>query len=178
MLAEADQPIIVVGEEMNRSRTMDGALLKALDRKTLRHPRQVLLPNTASPRLDKTKLPVVGLSDGDLIDLLISRRAHLHVIHATGKNAAKLLMTPTRDAECAGPDLIKAHRHIGRYLATEYIAELVGVEDYPINHVQGHKTSGYRFCDEQKILIVALMRGGEPMANGVFKVLKRARFLQ
>ncbi|KAI1484638.1 uracil phosphoribosyltransferase-domain-containing protein [Biscogniauxia mediterranea] len=185
MLEEANQPVIVVGEEMNRSRTMDAALLKAFDRGTLRLARQVLLPSTAAPRLDTINLPVTQLGCRDLIDSLISHHNHspnpsldgLHIMHATDKKAAKLLMTPTRDAGCAGFNLVKEHQRVGWFLAMEYIAELVGVEDYPINHVQGHQTSGHRFCDEQKTLIVALMRGGEPMAYGVFKALKQATFL-
>ncbi|KAH8750623.1 uracil phosphoribosyltransferase-domain-containing protein [Hyaloscypha sp. PMI_1271] len=52
-------------------------------------------------------------------------------------------------------------------MATEFLAELIGVEQYPIPHVQGHQTSGYRLCREKKTSIVALMRGGEAMAFGV-----------
>ncbi|KAI0593850.1 uracil phosphoribosyltransferase-domain-containing protein [Biscogniauxia sp. FL1348] len=185
MLEEANRPVIVVGDEATRSRTMDTALLKAFDRGALRLACQVLLPSTASARLDTTKLPVIQLGGRDLIDSLINRHNpplnsapnRLHIIHATDKKAARLLMTPTRDAGCAGFDLIKAHQRVGWYLTTEYMTELIGLEDYPIHHVQGHQTSGYRFCDEQKILIVALMRGGEPMAYGVFKALKQATFL-
>jgi uracil phosphoribosyltransferase len=52
-------------------------------------------------------------------------------------------------------------------LATEFLAEMIGVEEYLIPHVQGHQTSGYRLLHKQKTSIVALMRGGEAMALGV-----------
>ncbi|KAI1498708.1 uracil phosphoribosyltransferase-domain-containing protein [Biscogniauxia marginata] len=185
MLEEADRPVIVVGEENTRSKTMDSALLEAINNGGLLQARQALFPSKTTPRLNTTKLPVIQLGDRDLVDSIISRRNLLpnpnpncvHVVHATAKNAAKLLMTPTRDAKLAGPDLVDAHRRIGWYLATEYLSKLVGVEDYPIDHVQGRQTSGYRVCDEQQTLIVALMRGGEPMASGVWAVLKQATFL-
>lgn len=85
----------------------------------------------------------------------------------TDTKAAKLLMTPTRDARVAGPDLREAHRRIGWYLAMHKVSEIIGVEEYQIPHVQGKTDSGYRLLNEKKTCIVALMRGGEPMALGV-----------
>jgi len=41
------------------------------------------------------------------------------------------------------------------------------MEEYPIPHVQGHATSGFRLSHEQRTLIATLMRGGEPMAIGI-----------
>jgi len=157
---------------------MDAALLNAIDNDGLLA-RQVLLPSNASPRLDTAKLPKIQLTDPEHVDSIIRRRSRhrLQVLHATDRNAVKLLMTPMRDATVAGPVLREAHRRVGWYLATEFLAEMIGVEEYPIPHVQGHQTSGYRLCHEKTTSIVALMRGGEPMALGVNDAFPCAMFV-
>ena len=82
-----------------------------------------------------------------------------------------------RDAKFAGPALREAHRRVGWYLATEFLADVIGIEEYPIPHVQGHHTSGYRLFHEQQTSIVALMRGGEAMALGVNEAFPLAMFI-
>jgi uracil phosphoribosyltransferase len=42
--------------------------------------------------------------------------------------------------------------------------------------VEGKTTQGHRFSDEGKTLIVPLMRGGDPIARGVFKAFPRAMY--
>ncbi|KAI0467603.1 uracil phosphoribosyltransferase-domain-containing protein [Xylaria cf. heliscus] len=181
MLIKADESIIVVGRESTRSQTMDVALIKAIELDGLRAS-QVLLPSDTSPRLDVDKLPLTQISKLKVIDYVL-RRHRTKISHdtqlydATTKHAAKLLMTPTRDASIRGPNLRKAHRYIGRYLATEALPQFVGLEEYPISHVQGHLTSGFRLRNEQHTLIVSLMRGGEPMAFGVSDALPNAMFI-
>jgi uracil phosphoribosyltransferase/adenylate kinase/phosphoserine phosphatase len=179
MLGKADQAIVVVGEERTRSKTMDTALMNAIDNGGLQA-RQALLPSTVSPRLDTTKLPLAQLTEHGFIDSVFRRRsrhATIQVTHATDRNAAKLLMTPMRDAKVAGPALRKAHRRVGWYLATEFLADMIGIEEYPIPHVQGHHTDGYRLAHEQQTSIVALMRGGEAMALGVNEAIPLAMFV-
>jgi uracil phosphoribosyltransferase len=179
MLKKANQAIIVVGEESTRSKTMDIALLNAIDSEGFKA-RQVVLPNSAKPRLETTKLPLVQLSDQDLINSIFARRdlySAIQVLHATNRGAAKLLMTPMRDATISGPALREAHRHVGWYLATEFLPEVIGLEDYPIQHVQGHTTTGHQLLHEKQTTIVALMRGGEPMALGVSDAFPRAMFI-
>ncbi|CAZ84860.1 unnamed protein product [Tuber melanosporum] len=178
MLSKADQAIVVVGEEETRSKTMDEALLNAIDNDGLRA-RQTLIPGNVPPRLDTTKLPLVQLADPKFIDSLIHQRTRhpLQVLHATDRGAARLLMTPMRDATVAGPALREAHRRVGWYLATEFLTEMIGLEEYQIPHVQGHPTTGYRLCREENTSIVALMRGGEAMALGVNDAFPRAMFV-
>jgi uracil phosphoribosyltransferase/adenylate kinase/phosphoserine phosphatase len=179
MLGNADQAIVVVGEEQTRSKTMDTALLNAIDNDGLRA-RQTMLPSNASPRLDTTKLPLVQLTQHNFVDSILSHRirpADLHVLHATDRSAAKLLMTPMRDATVAGPALREAHRRVGWYLATEFLTHVIGMEEHPIPHVQGHHISGHRLFHEEQTLIVALMRGGEPMALGVNEAFPLATFV-
>ncbi|MCJ1239942.1 hypothetical protein MMC14_007941 [Varicellaria rhodocarpa] len=169
MLHKADQAIVVVGEQQYRSKTMDAALLDAIDDDGLRA-RQVVLPSNASPRLDTTKLPLIQLTDHEFVKSILgghAQRATIEVHHATDRKAAKLLMTPMRDAKIAGPALREAHRHAGRYLATEFLGDMIGLEEYPITHVQGNTTTGHRLLHKRQTSIVALMRGGEPMALGV-----------
>jgi uracil phosphoribosyltransferase len=102
---------------------------------------------------------------------------HANVWHATDKSVAKVLMSSTRNASIAGLKLRKAHADMGMYLAWAFLPELLGVEDYPMLHVQGHQISGHRLRHEKETTIIALMRGGESMAFGLNEVLPLAMFL-
>lgn len=158
---------------------MDAALMNAIDNDSLQG-HQVLLPSNASPRLDTIKLPLIQLTGHEFIESVLSRRSQqtgLEVIHATDTGAAKLLMTPMRDSKVSGLALRKVHRRVGWYLAIEYLTDVIGVEDYLIPHVQGHSVTGHQLAHGGKILIIALMRGGEPMALGVNDAFPEAMFL-
>ncbi|KAF4945119.1 hypothetical protein FSARC_14512 [Fusarium sarcochroum] len=174
MLREADQAIVVVGDESTRSLSMDTALSRAIDDGL--QARQVLLPSQSPLRLDKDRLPLASLDDQQFIDSILHRRP-FEVLHATEKPAAKLLMSSMRDAAVAGPALRDAHQQVGWYLATEYVAQLIGLEKYTIPHAQGHSTTGHRLLNEHKTSIVAMMRGGEPMAFGINAAFPKARFI-
>lgn len=177
MMKKADQAIVVVGEEHTRRDHMETALEDAISNHGLKA-RQALLPSNVSPRVDTTRLPVVKLDDPKFVNSILCARPRRSqkLFHATGKNTAKVLMTPTRDAAVSGLALREAHRRIGFYLATEFLADIIGVKECPITHVQGQPTTGHRLRDEKKTLIVALMRGGEPMAFGVNDALPLAMF--
>ncbi|MCJ1288711.1 hypothetical protein MMC34_000240 [Xylographa carneopallida] len=179
MLMKADRAIIVVGEDQNRSKTMDAALADAIDSQGFRAC-QTLFPSSVSPRLDSTKLPIVKLVEPEFVtSLLGGRYTHdgLKVLYATDSNAAKLLATSMRNAAIAGPALRKAHHRIGLHLALTHLADVMGLEECPIRHVLGHQTEGYQFLHEKQTTIVALMRGGEPMAFGVSDALPLAMFV-
>lgn len=176
MLTAANQAVVITGEQATRSTSMDDVLAKAIEKGGF-HPRQVLLPRHARPRLDESRLPRIQLSDHFIFDSIFTRRNKLHVVDATNRSAAKLLMTPMRNASISGSALREAHRRVGWYLATEFCSEILGVETFAIPHVQGHQTDGYRVLHEKDTLIVALMRGGEPMALGVSDALPTATFL-
>ncbi|KAL6409771.1 hypothetical protein AUP68_06166 [Ilyonectria robusta] len=176
MLKEADQAIVVVGDKRTRSSSMDAALSKAIQDEAFQA-RQVLLPNWAPPRLDEDKLPLIRLDDQQFIGSMMHRRRSVKILHATDRNAAKLLTSPTRDAEVAGPALREAHGLVGRYLATEFVSRLIGLEEYTIPHVQGYETTGHRLRNEHQTSIVALMRGGEAMAFGVNAAFPHAMFI-
>jgi len=44
-------------------------------------------------------------------------------------------MTPMWDVTLAGPVLQEAHRRVEWYLATEFLAEMIGVEEDLISHL-------------------------------------------
>ncbi|KAJ5219514.1 hypothetical protein N7468_008718 [Penicillium chermesinum] len=176
MLQVANQAIVVTGDKTLRSASMDEALTRSIGKAGFL-PRQAVLPSNAAARLDASRLPLVQLTDQFFVDSIFIRRQSLHLLHATDRFAAKLLMTPTRDASVFGPALRDAHSQVGWYLATEFCTQILGVETYQVSHVQGHQTDGYRVLHEEKTLIVPLMRGGEPMALGINKALPLAMFL-
>ncbi|KAH9203365.1 uracil phosphoribosyltransferase-domain-containing protein [Leptodontidium sp. 2 PMI_412] len=171
--------IVVVGDEKTRSRTMDMELFNMIRDGGLQA-RQVVLPRNSLPRLNTNMLPVISMVDPDFVDSILhqgSRQAGIEVHHAMDQNGTKLLMTPMRDAIVGDPALRESHRRVGHYLATGFLTRVVGIEEFSISHVQGYHTSGYRLLNEQKTSIVALMRGGEPMAFGVNDIFPLAMFV-
>lgn len=54
---------------------------------------------------------------------------------------------------------------------------VIGLDEYLISDVQGYDTSGFRLRDEDKALIVPLMRGDKPMVLGVNGVFPGCRFV-
>lgn len=169
MLRAANQSIVVVGEKSGRSKTMDEELTKAIEAGQLKA-FQMVLPPTAPPRLDLDRLPLISPAE---VEAKIGSPSLMPTLqHATNKSATKLLMAQTRNAANRGPPLQDAHRQVGRYLALEYLTEIIGLEPYDIPHVQGggKTTQAHRLLHEDNALIVALMRGGLPMAEGVNEI--------
>lgn len=181
MLRKANEAVVVTGWELIRSKSMDEELKKAIGTDGFR-PRQALLPSHVSPRLDTVQLPLLDITTEDFFNVLLrhqsqTAQSELSLHHATDRAAAKLLMAPTRDSTVYGPGLREAHRRVGYYLAMEFVADIIGVEEYAIPHVQGHQTEGHRLLHENETMIVALMRGGEPMAFGVNDAFPLAQFV-
>lgn len=176
MLNEAAHAIIVVGDEKTRSKSMDQVLLKDFDH---HHPwaRQVLLPPSVQPRIGTNHLPLVDITSPKFLSHIIRHRDASTVNHATNHAAAKLLQTPMRDASLSGPALRDAHYQAGRYLAIHFLSSIIGLEEHEVQHVQGYKVTGHRLSEEPGTLVVALMRGGEPMALGVNAAFPLAQLL-
>lgn len=144
MLLAADKGVVVVGEELDRSKSMEDAVSNAIDQRPLHNLYQTLIPPTFAPRLDTTLLPVINLldpTDPFILTLFSDRPLPSKLLHATDRPSAKLMTTPTRDTTISGPTLRKAHRRIGWYLATEFIISLIGLEEYLIPHVQEYTTT-------------------------------------
>ena len=183
MLCEADRAIALVDEEPKRSTDMDKALINTTKFKGpgLRA-RQVLFPNKTVPRLNSRKLPIFKLTDPEFVKSLLGNKytpTGLHVFCASVMNpgAAKLLVTPMRNKGIAGPDLRRAHRRIGHYMAIQHVSNIIGLESSLVDHVQGHPITGFQLFHEEQTTIVALMRGGEPMAWGVKEAFPLAMFV-
>ncbi|ROW16779.1 hypothetical protein VPNG_01530 [Cytospora leucostoma] len=178
MLKAADEAFVVSGELETRSKTMDRVLPIAI-RDGLRA-KQLLLPPGAPPRLDESVLPIAHFDDTFINNILgnsVEQRSPGRHIHATETAAAKILMTPMRDAGITSVALRAAHQRAGWWVATQLVSEVIGLEETTIAHVQGHQTSGHQLLDENKTVIVALMRGGEPMAFGVSEAFPSAMFI-
>ena len=175
MLTQADMSFVVVGPEEGRSKSVEPALLKAFKENGLRA-RQILFPPEAAPRLTVNELPKAPFGATAFLAELEKPRG-LTFVHATDKPAAKLLAADSRNVDIHGLNLHRAHRNTGWYLATEYVSEMVGVEAYDMQSVQGKTTDGHRLRDESKTCIVPLMRGGEPMARGVWEAFPAAMFV-
>jgi hypothetical protein len=134
---------------------MDAALINAIDDGGLRA-HQAVLPSNASPRLSLPKLPIIKLTEPEFVkSLLRGRYTHggFQALCATGKNAAKLLATPMRDIAAAGSNLSEAHRCARWYLAIEFLADVMGLEQFSIRHVLAHQTGGYIDCRDIIVLV-------------------------
>lgn len=162
MLRKADQAIIVVGEK--RSESMRAATATAILEKGLQA-FQAMIPSSAARLLESDRLPVFHFKRGSFF--VTGANCPIIVAMDEHRGAANLLATPMRDASVQGPKLKEAHRLVGRYLAINFLTDVIGLEDCPIKHVQGKTVPGSRLLDEGKTTIVALMRGGDPMASGV-----------
>lgn len=170
MLKAANHAIVAVGDEETRSRSMDDALSEAIADGALKA-RQLLLPGSVSPRLDEARLPLLTKRDFDALQDPL-------VVSYAEPGAAKLLMTPMRDVAIQGPALREAHRRTGWYLAMNQVTTwCLDVEEYAIQHPHSGQTSGYRLLNESQTCIVAIMRGGEPMALGVSDAFPTAALL-
>lgn len=189
MLRVADDALVVVGDETTRSRSMDDALLAAMIVGALPRSTRQAVFDSATPRLraplppstpDATPgsaltntdevLPVVNIIAPTFLKRAFHSRSLVsqgfQFYDATDKSASKLLTTPTRNKDLGAVQLRRAHHEVGRYLALEYISDIIGLAETPIPHVQGGTTTGHAINNESNILIIALMRGGEPMALG------------
>ncbi|KAL1953453.1 hypothetical protein VTO42DRAFT_2791 [Malbranchea cinnamomea] len=156
MLKKADQAIVMVNDEQTRDDSMDEALRDAIETGGIRA-RQALLPS-APPRLDVTTLSLVQITDPGFINSVFSGLPR-RLFHATDKAAAKLLTIPTHD---------------GEVVATEFLAEIVGLEKWALHPAPGQVATGYQLLHEKNTLIVTLKHGGEPMATGVIEALPQA----
>jgi ABC-type uncharacterized transport system YnjBCD permease subunit len=130
MLKAADQAVVVVIEERMRSKSMEGALLRAIDHEAL-HALQVVIPETSSPRLDTTRLPMIDITKVDFVNALLDHEIHTTKLSVSiaADTVSKLLATPMRDAVIQGPDLRRAHERVGEYLALQHVSDILGLSN-------------------------------------------------
>ncbi|KAJ2902887.1 hypothetical protein MKZ38_010698 [Zalerion maritima] len=186
MMKEADEAVVVVGEEKTRSTTMKQELSKAIDAGDIKRVSQALVPaagdgNNIWLLLETKRLPLVCLDSEEFLQGIFAgdgrQRRQVAVLHATGSPDTQILATPMRDARIKGGALRSAYRDVGWYLGIYVLPNILGTETYYVPAVQGGFTDGYRVKGERRTLIVPLMRGGEPMAFGVADVMAGAMFL-
>lgn len=179
MSVQTERAIVVFGDEQTRNRRMEEELAKSLESGAL-SAKQTVLARGSPPRLTTRVLPLVDLNGSDFYEHILRRSSLglvLNIIHFTDARLFKILATPMRDAAISGPELRDAHWQVGRYLALSTLPDLLGIEEYKIQHVQGHQVPGHRIAGQGRVLIVALMRGCEPMALGVSEILPMAPFV-
>lgn len=173
MLEQADQAIVAVCEEGIRSKSMDKELAKSITHNSLAA-RQLLAPSTVKPRLDGTLLPVVHAAD---IKSEVPLDKSLRVIHETNTSASRILKSATRSKDVQGIALQESHRQIGHQLAISFHPQATGLETYTITTVQNKPSTGHRIRNEARTIIISCMRGGDPLAQGVFSALPCATYI-
>ena len=172
MLQAADDPILVV-DGQSRSETTQNKIKEALSAGL--RTRQIVMRNATKSWLADIRAPVINIKD---LEIRKALEDDFQLTQTTDTAACKLLSAPMRDASISSAALRKAHQNAGEYLAREFIAEKISLQQYDIDHVQeGKQTDGRRLFHESKTTIVALMRGGEPMALGVSETFPQAMFV-
>ncbi|RMZ15562.1 hypothetical protein D0860_01522 [Hortaea werneckii] len=168
MLKSADHAFVVVGPGPKQQKAMWRALQRAVDVDGL-EARQLLFPETAIPWLNTRVLPITTLEQ-----VRESIFGTLELIEATDTPSALVLQTPMRNSALSGNQLRQAHDRCGWYLAIHHITQVLGTEKYIMYDVHQNETTGWRLKDEDKTVIIPIMRGGEPMAFGVSDAFPKA----
>eukprot|EP00978_Attheya_sp_CCMP212_P016427 scaffold43013_cov52-Attheya_sp.AAC.3 len=123
-----------------------------------------------------------GVSVGCLQELrqqLVSMDLFKVLQYADRSNVANLLATQTRRSDLFGPALQEVHKEVGRFLAEQLLNEVLGhdlVKSRPFSHVQGTTFDGI-VTHANNMVIVPLMRGGEPMSRGVYEYFPGAQLI-
>ena len=122
---------------------------------------------------------MVGCLD-ELRQQLVSKDLYQVLQYAENSNVANLLATQTRRSDLFGPALQDVHRDVGRFLAEKLVDEdhlghdLVTLKSF--SHVQvGTTFDG--IVTHDNMVIVPLMRGGEPMSRGVYDYFPCAQLI-
>ncbi|KAI5289670.1 hypothetical protein KEM54_003460 [Ascosphaera aggregata] len=175
MLRKADSAVVIVGDQLTRSKSMESELRSNVELQGFKG-YQAVLSDGASPRLTPDILPLLDLGSQEFLTSIFGRlpEVTLNVFELTKSAAASALATATRDCNVYGPALWEAHRKVGRHLATDTLATVLGLEDYSIPHVQGNQTKGYQLAGQESTLIIGILRAGLPLAEGLFEHLPRS----
>jgi uracil phosphoribosyltransferase len=91
--------------------------------------------------------------------------------------AALVLATQSRRSDLSGLALQQVHVEAGKFLADHWMNSYPDtlLEIAKFGHVQGNQFAGP--VTSSQVMIVPLMRGGEPLARGVFERFPRASFV-
>lgn len=174
MLKRADSAIIVVGDALMRSKTMDKKLREYIYHESFKAKQAVMAPGFCH-RLTLEELPQVDLASHEYLHSIFGclTTFTLEVTEMTDSPATKFLAGPTRDKQIHGPTLFKQHEKVGEHLAIDALTHVLGLEKYSIAHVQGATTEGFRLANEEGVLVYGIMRGGLPLALGIWNCFKK-----
>lgn len=121
----------------------------------------------------------VGSLDG-LLRELTDGTIHAAVNVSCFSRAAAILAEQTRRADISPPSLQAVHEQVGRLLADavldEFAFDKTLLDEAHFEHVQGSHFTG-PVAKSSDVAILALMRGGDPMARGVFTRLPSASYV-
>jgi hypothetical protein len=131
-----------------------------------------------------------GIQVGSLPDLLaeLSGDGSIHFVNNfTTSTVGTVLATSSRRSDFVGPQLQAVHEEIGRFLADRLLdtfGKLHGlVQEMDFPHVQGRTFRGLATAttgstsSKSSIVILPLMRGGEPMSRGVHQRFPSAQLV-
>mmetsp|Transcript_20635 Transcript_20635/g.44819 ORF Transcript_20635/g.44819 Transcript_20635/m.44819 type:complete len:690 (-) Transcript_20635:179-2248(-) len=175
MLCECDYAYVVVDDKINRS--MKDFIAKSVAN-NCRLNQLIDLDLEAVATKWHHGLPVQSLES--LLEDLNTSAINAIVDCSSVSITAQILATKMRDANLRGPGLQKAHEEMGALLADKLIDEFgqtMGlVETVEFSHVQGGTFTGLGrpTCN---VVILPLMRGGEPMARGVHSRFPSSLFI-
>lgn len=123
----------------------------------------------------------VGSLSG-LLQELVSGTIY-RVVEYTTSAASAVLATKSRRSNVCGPALQDVHREIGVFLADKLLEEYGRFNSGVLQQVEYPHVQGTSFCGwttdqgSRPILILPLMRGGEPMSRGVHQRFPSARLI-
>lgn len=172
MLCQSDHAYVVVDDKMNRS-------MKAFLAGGPIELSQIIDLNPQA----LTKNCHNGLPVQSLVSLLekLKTGSINAVVDASTSLSAQMLSTKMRDSNLQGPSLQRVHVDVGKLLADKLIDKFGNtmelVESIQISHVQGGHVEGVASCSTNNIIILPLMRGGEPMARGVYDRFPSSSFI-
>jgi uracil phosphoribosyltransferase len=172
MLKPSDQGYIVFDLPRRSSDTMNRFMVEAAASDALSRK----LYQIALEPCDCHRAYFDGLKVGSLTELLQSFHQR-GLLHFSDEPFARILATSSRNSECHGPQLQAVHVRIGRYLASKLMNVTPSlVEERQFRHVTGHHFKGLASVGA-KLTVMALMRGGEPMARGVYESFPESQFI-
>ena len=179
MFRESDRAYIAVDSRFNRSLK---SFIASADHAKGGKPgwiyQLVDLDSTCAPVMWHTGIPMGSLPS--LALELTSGTTFLANNYAFSNASAQVLATQTRRADLHGPDLQRVHEDVGKFLADKIIDEYgktMGlVNDANFSHVQGGEFVG-KVAAASNVLVLPLMRGGDPMARGVYSRFPSALFI-
>lgn len=166
MLETSDRGYIVIDDRFNRS--MNDFIYKCAQTTTSSKIQQLYLHKNIDS--------FVGWHPGIAVGCLTKLRKDLQrgtinsVLDCCNiSTAASILATQTRRADLSGPDLQNIHLEVGSLLADQLIdsfpQHFTKTKHFP--HVQGNDYVGK--VPSADVVILPLMRGGEPMSRGVYE---------